>query len=215
MLDLVKPLQRVLPEVTKAGEGRRLPFSTRQGGCGGGPGGAGRGEIGAAMGPGAAGRAKSLASPRLTPQPPGPAPAGLCTPPSAWASSWCALRWAGARGAGGRQPREGGGGARHGMVGRCAPQATYAACTPRPPPCSAPRCCLQIPLYGVKSMAGSDPLYWARVIMASSRGTIMELGIGARGWRGCGCISQAAAGLELAGGRLALTAGGATHLLGG
>lgn len=73
LLDLVKPLQRVLPEVTKAGEGRRLPFSTRQGGCGGGPGGAGRGEIGAAMGPGAAGRAKSSAS-RLTPQPPGRRP---------------------------------------------------------------------------------------------------------------------------------------------
>jgi protein transport protein SEC61 subunit alpha len=36
--------------------------------------------------------------------------------------------------------------------------------------------CSQIPLYGVKSMAGSDPLYWARVIMASSRGTVMELG---------------------------------------
>ena len=36
--------------------------------------------------------------------------------------------------------------------------------------------CSQIPLYGVKSIAGSDPLYWARVIMASGRGTVMELG---------------------------------------
>lgn len=29
VLELVKPLQRVLPEVQKAGEGRRLPFSTK------------------------------------------------------------------------------------------------------------------------------------------------------------------------------------------
>jgi len=26
-------------------------------------------------------------------------------------------------------------------------------------------------------MAGDDPLYWTRVILASNRGTIMELGI--------------------------------------
>ena len=38
--------------------------------------------------------------------------------------------------------------------------------------------CSQLPLYGVKTTAGSDPFYWARVIMASSRGTVMELGIG-------------------------------------
>lgn len=38
--------------------------------------------------------------------------------------------------------------------------------------------CSQLPLYGVKSSAGADPFYWARVIMASSRGTVMELGIG-------------------------------------
>jgi protein transport protein SEC61 subunit alpha len=30
----------------------------------------------------------------------------------------------------------------------------------------------------VKTTSGADPLYWARVIMASSRGTVMELGIG-------------------------------------
>ncbi|KAL4855462.1 Protein transport protein Sec61 subunit alpha [Chlorella vulgaris] len=38
--------------------------------------------------------------------------------------------------------------------------------------------CSQLPLYGVKTTSGADPLYWARVIMASSRGTVMELGIG-------------------------------------
>lgn len=37
--------------------------------------------------------------------------------------------------------------------------------------------CCQIPLYGIYSNAGSDPFYWVRVILASNRGTIMELGI--------------------------------------
>merc|ERR1711975_139858 len=37
--------------------------------------------------------------------------------------------------------------------------------------------CCQIPLYGIKSNAGSDPIYWMRVILASNRGTLMELGI--------------------------------------
>jgi len=37
--------------------------------------------------------------------------------------------------------------------------------------------CCQIPLYGVKNAATSDPLYWMRVILASNRGTLMELGI--------------------------------------
>lgn len=37
--------------------------------------------------------------------------------------------------------------------------------------------CSQIPLYGIARTHDSDPLYWARVIMASSRGTLMELGI--------------------------------------
>merc|ERR1712205_103384 len=37
--------------------------------------------------------------------------------------------------------------------------------------------CCQIPLYGIKSNAGSDPFYWMRVILASNRGTLMELGI--------------------------------------
>merc|ERR1711975_139475 len=37
--------------------------------------------------------------------------------------------------------------------------------------------CCQIPLYGIKSNAGSDPFYWVRVILASNRGTLMELGI--------------------------------------
>ncbi|GAB4821692.1 hypothetical protein N2152v2_008738 [Parachlorella kessleri] len=38
--------------------------------------------------------------------------------------------------------------------------------------------CSQLPLYGVKTTSGSDPLYWARMIMASSRNTVMELGTG-------------------------------------
>mmetsp|Transcript_42974 Transcript_42974/g.71656 ORF Transcript_42974/g.71656 Transcript_42974/m.71656 type:complete len:471 (+) Transcript_42974:235-1647(+) len=37
--------------------------------------------------------------------------------------------------------------------------------------------CSQLPLYGIRSSSGSDPFYWARVIMASNRGTCMELGI--------------------------------------
>lgn len=37
--------------------------------------------------------------------------------------------------------------------------------------------CSQLPLYGIKSNSSSDPFYWARVIMASNRGTCMELGI--------------------------------------
>jgi protein transport protein SEC61 subunit alpha len=37
--------------------------------------------------------------------------------------------------------------------------------------------CCQIPLYGIRSSAGSDPFYWMRVILASNRGTLMELGI--------------------------------------
>jgi len=37
--------------------------------------------------------------------------------------------------------------------------------------------CCQIPLYGIRSNDSSDPFYWMRVILASNRGTIMELGI--------------------------------------
>lgn len=37
--------------------------------------------------------------------------------------------------------------------------------------------CCQIPLYGIQSTRSSDPLYWMRVILASNRGTLMELGI--------------------------------------
>ena len=29
--------------------------------------------------------------------------------------------------------------------------------------------CSQLPLYGIKTNSGSDPFYWARVIMASNR----------------------------------------------
>jgi protein transport protein SEC61 subunit alpha len=37
--------------------------------------------------------------------------------------------------------------------------------------------CCQIPLYGVFKTSGADPLYWMRVILASNKGTLMELGI--------------------------------------
>ncbi|GAQ80048.1 SecY protein transport family protein [Klebsormidium nitens] len=37
--------------------------------------------------------------------------------------------------------------------------------------------CSQLPLYGIHSATGSDPFYWLRVILASNRGTCMELGI--------------------------------------
>lgn len=35
-----------------------------------------------------------------------------------------------------------------------------------------------IPLYGIQTQAGFDYLFWMRTILASSRGTLMELGIG-------------------------------------
>lgn len=37
--------------------------------------------------------------------------------------------------------------------------------------------CCQIPLYGVSVSKSSDPFFWMRVILASNRGTLMELGI--------------------------------------
>lgn len=37
--------------------------------------------------------------------------------------------------------------------------------------------CCQIPLYGIVRQEGADPLYWLRVILASNKGTLMELGI--------------------------------------
>jgi protein transport protein SEC61 subunit alpha len=37
--------------------------------------------------------------------------------------------------------------------------------------------CCQIPLYGIKATNSADPIYWLRVIMASNRGTLMDLGI--------------------------------------
>lgn len=37
--------------------------------------------------------------------------------------------------------------------------------------------CSQVPLYGIAKMGSDDPLYWTRVILASNRGTLMELGI--------------------------------------
>ena len=71
-----------------------------------------------------------------------------------------------------------------------APAAAARPLSPRRPPARRDRLlytlvclaiflvCSQLPLYGVKTTTGADPLYWARVIMASSRGTVMELGIG-------------------------------------
>lgn len=38
--------------------------------------------------------------------------------------------------------------------------------------------CSQLPLYGIHSTTGADPMHWMRAILASSRGTVMELGIG-------------------------------------
>ncbi|KAG2204811.1 SecY subunit of pre protein translocase [Mucor mucedo] len=35
----------------------------------------------------------------------------------------------------------------------------------------------QLPLYGIISSESSDPLYWMRVVLASNRGTLMELGV--------------------------------------
>lgn len=35
----------------------------------------------------------------------------------------------------------------------------------------------EIPLYGINSSDGSDPLFWLRMMLASNRGTLMELGI--------------------------------------
>jgi preprotein translocase subunit SecY len=35
----------------------------------------------------------------------------------------------------------------------------------------------QMPLYGIVSSETSDPLYWLRMMLASNRGTLMELGI--------------------------------------
>lgn len=37
--------------------------------------------------------------------------------------------------------------------------------------------CSQAPLYDIMSSDSADPLYWMRVILASNRGTLMELGI--------------------------------------
>jgi len=37
--------------------------------------------------------------------------------------------------------------------------------------------CCQVPLYGIAASKNGDPFYWMRVILASNRGTLMELGI--------------------------------------
>ena len=37
--------------------------------------------------------------------------------------------------------------------------------------------CSNMPLYGVQRVSSSDPYYWMRVILASNRGTLMELGV--------------------------------------
>lgn len=35
----------------------------------------------------------------------------------------------------------------------------------------------QLPLYGIVSSESSDPLHWMRIVLASNRGTLMELGV--------------------------------------
>jgi len=37
--------------------------------------------------------------------------------------------------------------------------------------------CCEIPLYGIRATESSDPFYWMRVMLASNRGSLMELGI--------------------------------------
>jgi len=37
--------------------------------------------------------------------------------------------------------------------------------------------CCQIPVFGIRASKSSDPFYWMRVILASNKGTLMELGI--------------------------------------
>jgi protein transport protein SEC61 subunit alpha len=37
--------------------------------------------------------------------------------------------------------------------------------------------CCQVPVYGTRPSKSSDPFYWMRVVMASNKGTLMELGI--------------------------------------
>jgi len=37
--------------------------------------------------------------------------------------------------------------------------------------------CCQVPVYGIRPGKNSDPFYWLRVIIASNKGTLMELGI--------------------------------------
>lgn len=37
--------------------------------------------------------------------------------------------------------------------------------------------CSQLPLYDIHLTTGAVPFYWMRVILASNRGTVMELGI--------------------------------------
>ena len=37
--------------------------------------------------------------------------------------------------------------------------------------------CCQVPLYGIMSSDSADPFFWMRAILASNRGTLMELGI--------------------------------------
>jgi len=37
--------------------------------------------------------------------------------------------------------------------------------------------CCQIPVYGIMTSKSADPFYWMRVMLASNRGTLMELGI--------------------------------------
>ncbi|BHF59459.1 Protein transport protein Sec61 subunit alpha isoform B [Sparganum proliferum] len=55
--------------------------------------------------------------------------------------------------------------------------------------------CCQIPLFGIMSSESADPLYWLRVISASNKGTLMELGISPI--ITSGLIMQLLAGIQL------------------
>uniref|UniRef100_A0A2I2YWZ3 Translocon Sec61/SecY plug domain-containing protein n=1 Tax=Gorilla gorilla gorilla TaxID=9595 RepID=A0A2I2YWZ3_GORGO len=57
--------------------------------------------------------------------------------------------------------------------------------------------CCQIPLFGIMSSDSVDPFYWMRVILASNRGTLMELELGISPIVMSGLIMQLLAGAKI------------------
>lgn len=55
--------------------------------------------------------------------------------------------------------------------------------------------CSQIPLYGILKMSDEDPLFWSRMILASNRGSLMELGVSPI--INAGMIMQLLAGIKI------------------